>query len=101
MEVEDGLAAARSNVDDDAVILEPSLAGRVGDELEHPLRLVLGELAHVTEGLHVPLGDDEEVRLGLRVDVPDRHEAVAGADVVTFAIERAEEALRQRGSPPP
>jgi hypothetical protein len=49
----------------------------------------------------VALGENEQVRLGLRVDVADRDEAVAGMDVVAGADELAEEAVvRQRGSPP-
>jgi hypothetical protein len=51
----------------------------------------------------VALRKDEEVRLGLWVDVADRDEPVALADVVTLTGEPAEEAVvvRQRGSPPP
>jgi hypothetical protein len=51
----------------------------------------------------VALRKDEEVRLGLRIDVADRDEPVALADVVAFADEPAEEAVvvRQRGSPLP
>ena len=76
MEVEDRLAAARADVDDHPVVVEAGLARRLGHEVEHPLRLVGRELADVAERVDVPLGDDEQVRLGLRVDVPDRDEAV-------------------------
>jgi hypothetical protein len=42
------------------------------------------------------------VRVGPRVDVADRNEAVGLRDVVALLYELAEEAvLRQRGSPPP
>jgi hypothetical protein len=100
VQVEDGLAAARADVDDDTVVGEAGTAGDLGHELEHPLRLVRRELADVAEGVDVPLGQDEQVRLRLRVDVPDRDEAVAGGDVLAVPDEPAEEAVRQRGSPP-
>jgi hypothetical protein len=49
----------------------------------------------------MPLGQDEQVRVGLGRDVADGDEAVGGADVVAVADERAEETVfRQRGSPP-
>jgi hypothetical protein len=100
--VEDRLAAAGTDVDQDPVVLEPGVAGDLGDEVEHALRLLCGKLAHVAERLDVPLRDDEEMRLRLRVDVPDRDEAVRLRDGIALLVERAEEAVvRQRGSPPP
>ena len=97
MKVEDGLPAARPDVDDDPIILEPGFAGGVCDELEHALRLVGREVADVAKRLDVPLGDDEQVRLRARVDVRDRDEAVGLADVVALPVELAEEAVvRQR-----
>src|SRR5215472_4909700 len=102
MEVEDRLPSTLADVDDDAVVLEPLLAGGVADEVEHPLRLLGRKLADLAERRNVPLGDDEEVRVGTRVDVADRDEAVALAQVVALAEELAEQAIvRQRGSPPP
>ena len=48
------------------------------------------------------LGNDEQMRVGARVDVRDRDEAVALPDVVALRIELAEEAVRRhRRSPPP
>ena len=83
-----------------AVVLEAGVARGLGDELEHPLRLLRRELADVAERVDVPLGEDEQVRLGLRVDVADRDEAVRLRDVVALADERAEEAVvRQRRDP--
>ena len=78
----------------------------LGDEVEHPLRLVGRELGDVAEGVDMTLREDEQVRLGLRIDVVDRDEAVAGRDVLALAGELAEETvgprwLRQRGPPPP
>ena len=71
------------------------------DEVEHPLRLVRGELGDVAKRVDMPLGQDEQMRLRLRVDVPDRDEAVGLRDVVAFLDEPAEKAIvRQRGSPP-
>jgi hypothetical protein len=100
--MEDGLAGAFADVDDDAVVVEPHCFRRVGDELEHPLRLVGRELGDLTERRDVPLGDDEEMRLGLGVDVADRDEAFRGVDVLPLAKQVAKEAVvRQRGSPPP
>jgi hypothetical protein len=101
MEMEHRLAGSRTGVDDDTVVAQPGFCRHLGDEVEHALRLVGGEVADVVEALDVPLGDDEDVRRRLRVDVADGDEAVDGGDVVALAIERAEEAVvRQRGSPP-
>ena len=66
------------------------------------MSLLVRELHDVRERVDVAFGDDEEVRLGHRVDVVDRDEAVALRDVIALAHELAEEAVvRQRGSPPP
>ena len=99
MEVEHGLASARSDIDEDAVIVEPQLARRVGDEVEHPLRLVRRKGRDVFEGVDVALREDEEVRFRLWIDVTDGDEAVDRRNVVALANEPAEEAVvRQRGS---
>src|SRR5436190_1703359 len=75
--------------------------GGLRDEVQHPLRLVRWELPDLAEGRHVPLGQDEQVRVGPRIDVTDGDEAVRLRDMVAFLYELAEEAvLRQRGSPP-
>jgi hypothetical protein len=103
VEVEDRLSTARPDVDEHAVVLEPGLTGGLGDESEHALRLLGRELGHVLESVDVALRKDEEVRLGLRVDVTNRDEPIALADVVALPDEPAEQAVvvRQRGSPPP
>ncbi len=102
MQVEDGLARTRPDVDDDLVVLEAGGARGVGDELEHAERFVGRKLADVPEGLDVPLRDHEHVRVGVRVDVPDRDEPLRRVDVVAAFVQLAEEtAFRQRGSPPP
>ena len=95
MKVKDGLAAAGPDVDDDPVIVETRLACRVRDELEHLLRLIGGELADIAKRLDVTLRNDEQVRLRARVDVRERDESVAAADVVPFPVEPAEETVRQ------
>jgi hypothetical protein len=101
VEVEDRLAGAGTDVDDDLVVLDADATRGLGDELEHALRLLGRELLDLPEGVDVPLGQDEQVRLGLRVDVADRGEPLRPVDVVALARERAEEAvLKQRGSPP-
>jgi hypothetical protein len=100
MQVEDRLARAAPDVDADAVVLEADLARRLRDELEHPLGLFGRELTDLAKRVHVPFRDDEQVRLGSRIDVTDGDEAVGDGDVLPLADEAAEEALvRQRGSP--
>jgi hypothetical protein len=102
VQVEDRLPAALAHVHENAVVVEAGLARGLGDEVEHLLRLVGRELPDLTEGRDVPLGQDEQVRVGPRVDVADRNEAVGLRNVVALLYELAEEAvLRQRGSPPP
>ena len=101
MQVEDGLAAAVTDVHEHAVVLEPGAARNLRDEVQHPLRLVGGELGDVAKRVDVPLGQDEEVRLGLGIDVADRDEAGALGNVVALLRETAEQAVvRQRESPP-
>jgi hypothetical protein len=101
MQVKDRLAGSGTGVDDDTVIAQPLACSHVGDEVEHALVLVGGELGDVVEAVDVPLGDDEQVRLRLRVDVADGDEAVDRRDVLAFAKERAEKTVvRQRRSPP-
>ena len=101
MQVEDRLTRARADVDDHLVVVEPDDASSVGDELEHALGLVRLELADRCERVDVTLGQDEQVRLGLWVDVANGREAVGAVDVLALARELAEEAVvRQRGSPP-
>src|SRR5262249_60239793 len=78
------------------------LARGLVDELEHPLDPARLERAYLAEARHMPPRDHEQVDVGARIDVLDRDEAVAGPDVVTLAVQVAEEAvLRQPGSPPP
>jgi hypothetical protein len=97
MEMEHRLAGSRTGVDDDTVVAQPRVCRNLGDEVEHALVFVGGELGDVVEALDVPLGDDEQVRGGLRVDVTDGDEAVDRSYVVAFAVQLAEEAVvRQR-----
>jgi hypothetical protein len=96
--MEDRLARALARVDDDTVIVQAFARSDVGDEVEHPLRLVRRELRDVVEARDVPLRDDEQVRLRLGVDVADRDDAVGGGDVIAVGVELAEETVvRQRG----
>ena len=102
MQVEDRLPRFRADVDDDLVVLEARGAGGVGDEHEHSSRLIGRELPDVAKRLDVSFGNHEQVRLGLRIDVPDCDEAVRGKDVVPGLVQLAEETVvRQRGFPPP
>jgi len=102
VKVEHRLAGTRPNVDHDPVVLDTCDLRGLGDKLEHPFRLVGRKSADVTKGVHMTLGQHEEVRVGLRVDVADRDEPVTCVDVVALTDEVAEEAVgvRQRGSPP-
>ena len=101
MEVEDRLAAARAHVDDDPVVLQTGLACGVGDEVQHAARLLGRELADLAERVDVPLGQDEQMRVRLRVDVADGDEPASGVDVVALADKPAEEAVvTQRARPP-
>ena len=102
MKVEHRLAGARPDVDHDPVVLDTGDLRGLRDKLEHPFRLGGRKNADVTKGVHMPLGQHEEVRVGLGVDVADRDEPVTCVDVVALADEFAEETVgvRQRGSPP-
>ncbi|HEY4411964.1 MAG TPA: hypothetical protein VGN06_03120 [Gaiellaceae bacterium] len=102
MEMKDRLAGSRTGVDDDTVVGQTRFCSNLGDEVEHALVLVRGELGDVVEAVDVPFGDDEQVCRRLRIDVSDRDEPFGRSNVIAFAVERAEEAVvRQRGSPPP
>jgi hypothetical protein len=95
--MEDRLARPRTDVDENAIVGEARLLGRLRDEVEHSFRFVGWELCNVVEAVHVALRQDEQVGLGLRIDVPNRNETVRSRDVITLADEAAEEAvLRQR-----
>ncbi len=93
MQVKDRLARAGSDVDHEPVLVEPFSGGRLGDETEHPSRLVAGKLADPTERVDVPFGQDEKMGLGSRFDVADRDEAVCGTDVIAGRNELAEETV--------
>jgi hypothetical protein len=101
VQVKDRLAGSRTNVNGHAIVLETHLLGRPRDELEHALRLVRRKLADLLEARDVPLGKDEQVHIGLWVDVANGDEAVGGVDVIAVGVQVAEEAVvRQRGFPP-
>ena len=102
MKVEHGLSGAGPDVDHDPVVLDTGDLCGLGDKLEHSFRLVGRKSADVTKGVHMALGQHEEVGVGLRVDVSDRDEAVTCVDMVALADELAEETVgvRQRRSPP-
>ena len=60
------------------------------------------ELVDLAEGFDVTFRDDEQVRIGLRIDVADRDKTRTCAYVLALTVEAAEETIvRQRGSPPP
>ena len=103
VEMEHRLPTTAADIDDHAVIHEPRVGGGFGDEAEHPRGLVVRELGDIAQGVDVACRQDEQVRLGFRVDVADRYETVRRVDVVAVADELAEKTvrLRQRESPPP
>jgi hypothetical protein len=101
VEVEHGLPRGLTDVDHDPVVVEAGLAGRLGDEGQHSGRLLGRKLGDIAERVDVSLGEDEQVRLGPRVDVLDRDEAVAAPLVRPILDEPAEKAVvRQRARPP-
>ncbi len=102
VEVEDRLARTFADIHDDLVILEARAPRGLGEELEHAPGFVGRELADLAERRHMPLGQDQQVRLRPGMDVADCDEPVGLGDVVALLDEPAEETvLRQRGSPPP
>ena len=97
MQVEDRLAGPRTDVHGQPVVLQAGRLGRLRDELEHALRFLRREFADLLEARDVPLGEDEQVDVRLRVDVADGYEAVGRMDVVAVGVQVAEEAVfRQR-----
>ena len=72
--MEDRLAGPCTGVDDDTVIAQTLACSYIGDEVEHPLVLVGGELADLAKGRNVALGDDEQVNGRLGIDVTDGDE---------------------------
>src|SRR5206468_6273749 len=93
VQVEDRLPRSAADVHDHLVVLESLVARGVGDEVEHSTSLFGRELAHFAKGLDVPLRDHEQVSVCLWVDVADRDEAVRCIDVLSVAVELAEEAV--------
>src|SRR5258707_3007896 len=93
VQVEDRLSGPCAGIHDDTVVRQPVFCSDFGDEVEHALVLVRAELRDVVERLDVPLGDDEQMRRRLRIDVADRDEAVRARHVVAVAVELAEEAV--------
>ena len=91
-----------AHVDDHAVVLESLRSGDGGDEPQHPSRFLVRKFVDLAERVDVPLGEDEQVRLGGRLNVADRYETVGGVNMVAVRHELAEEAvrLRQRPAPP-
>ena len=86
VEMKDRLPCAPTDVDDDAVVVEPLVPGRLGNEREHLLGLVGRELIDVTERLDMTLGDHEQMRLGLWIDVVERDDTRACADMVALPV---------------
>lgn len=94
MKVEDRLTSTGTNVDDHSVVLESGFARRLGNELEHALRLVSRELSNVSERIDMTLRKHEQMHLGLRIDVAYRDEAIGSMNVITLLYECAEETVR-------
>jgi hypothetical protein len=100
--MEDRLPCSLACVDDDTVIGQPFARSDIRDEVEHPLVLVGRKLSDLVEAGDVPLRQDEQMNLRLRIDIANRNEAFCLRNVLPLAVELAEEALvSQRRSPPP
>src|SRR5689334_826990 len=93
VQVEDRLARAGARVDDDTVIGQARVCSDLRNEVEQPLVLVGRIRSDFLEAVDVLLGNDEQVRLRLRVDVADGDDAVRRGDVVAVAEQRAEETV--------
>jgi len=93
VQMENSLTGARPDGTEHAVVLEAERPCRIGDELEHAKRLLGRELADLAEGVDMPLGHDQDVHLGLGVDVLHGDETVGLADGGTRVHELAEEAV--------
>ena len=76
MQMEHRLTRPRAYIDLDTVIRQSLACSEVGDELEHPLRLLRRKLADLAERVDMALGQDEQVDGRLRVDIADGDEAV-------------------------
>ena len=104
VQVEDGLARGRADVDQHAVVGQADFLGRLCDKFEHPLGFSRIELPDIAEGVDMALGNDQNVHRRLGVDVVDRNESLALVDVGALAGDLAEKAvltLLRHGSPPP
>ena len=99
MQMEHRLPRTRSHVHDHTVVLESLGRGDLGHEPQHTTRFLVRECVDLAERVDVPLGEDEKVGLGGRLDVADRDEAFGGVDVVAALDELAEEAVRLRQRP--
>ena len=93
MEVENRLPCARADVDDDPVIVQPGDPRRVGDELEHSLRLLGRKCADVAKPVDEPLGQHQQMSVGLRANVADRDEPFSRMHMLALAHELAEETV--------
>ncbi len=105
VQMEHRLTCRRPDVDDHTVVVKPGACGGLGDETQHPPRLLVREGIDLTQGIDVPGRQDEQVSLGRRSDVPDRHEALGGMDMIACDDKPAEQAVigdfsRQRRPPP-
>src|SRR5262245_53653869 len=93
VQMEHRLPRPGADVDDDLVVLQPGRARRVRDEDEQAPRLLRRQLADLAERVDVMLRNDEQMGFRLRVDIPDRDEAVGRVDVVAVLVELAEETV--------
>ena len=102
VQVEYRLPRCGADVHDHTVVVQPHAYGGLGYETEHTRRFLVRECGDVAHRVDVPLGQNEQVRLGGGGNVPDRNEAFPCVNVLTLGDEAAEEAIRlQRRAPPP
>src|SRR4029078_5459584 len=62
VQMEDRLPGPGAHVDDDTVVGQALARSDVGDEVEHPLRLVGGKLPDLAKARDVTLGQHEQMR---------------------------------------
>src|ERR1051326_477488 len=101
VEVEDRLARSRACIHHDTVVLQALARSNVGDEVQHPLVLIGREPGDFVEARDVPLRDHEQVRLRLRIDVPDGDEAIGRGHVLPVADQAAEQAVYRHAATTP
>jgi hypothetical protein len=93
VEVEHRLACARPDIDDHAVVLEALGCSHLGHEPQHPTGFLVRKSVDLAEGVDVPLGQHEQVRLCGGRDITDCDETACTVHVIAAVDEATEEAV--------